>query len=92
MAHGQDAFVTVYFGLVTLLILIVATFAIKLTWKGKLIFFVIWILATVLTWIATDELPYDRNKALINFAVIVVPFVIAGLGYVVLKKRFKKPV
>lgn len=90
MAHGEEVLITVFFELVTIIILIVATFRTNLTLGGRLIFFVAWILETVLIWVSVGDVPYNQNRALITFLVTTGPLVAAGLVYSILRKRFRK--
>ena len=68
---------------------IVLVFA-KINWTGKGLMIFIFIVAEYLTMKLTDELPYAKNKLLINLISIIVPTMMTIVSYWILKLRFKR--
>ena len=89
-ADQEEVLLTVLLELLTVVALGFVVFAIHLDRIGKLILAIICLSAVVLTFLATDELPFDENQVTINLLVVGVPLVACLVGYYALRNRFGK--
>jgi hypothetical protein len=64
----------------------------KINWTGKGIMIFIFIVTEYLTMKLTDDLPYSRNKLMINVISIIAPTLTTIVSYRILKSRFKKEI
>lgn len=90
LAHGEEVLVTVFLEFLTVVILVIGLFTIKLNKKGKFVIGGIYLMTIILTSILTNLLPYRQNQTLINFLVVVVPLTIGIASYIGLKDKFHK--
>lgn len=90
LAHGEEVLVTIFLEFIVFVILVAGLLTMKLNWIGKLIFGGVGILAIVLTSVATDDLPYNQYRTMINIVVVFVPLTIMALSYLGLKNKFQK--
>jgi hypothetical protein len=63
---------------------------VKINWTGKGLMIFIFIVTEYLTMKLTDDLPYSKNKLMINVISIVAPFLTTIVSYWTLKSRLKK--
>jgi len=89
-AHGEEVLVTVFLEFIVLVVFVIGLVTINVNGKGKLIIGGIFILATLLTLMITNKLPYYQYRTVINIVVVVVPLTIGAISYVGLKNRFQK--
>jgi hypothetical protein len=89
-AHGEEVLITVFLEFIVFVVFIVGLVTINLNGRGKLIICGIFILATTLTFIFIDRLPYYQYRTAVNVVVVVVPLAIVTIGYIGLRHRFQK--
>jgi uncharacterized membrane protein YhhN len=89
-ADHEEVIGTLLLELLTLVVLAVAIFAIRLNRIGKLLFAVICLSAIVLTFFACNAMPYHKYQTTINSLVTDVPLVVGFTTYYALRNRFGK--
>lgn len=62
----------------------------KVNWTGKGLMILIFLVTEYVTIRLTDDLPYSKNKLIINVISIIAPAVTTILSYWTMKSRFRK--
>lgn len=62
----------------------------KINWTGKGLMIFIFIVTEYLTMRLTDDLPYSKNKLMINLISIIAPTLTTIVSYWTLKSRFRR--
>ena len=65
---------------------------VKINWTGKRLMIFIFIVTEYLIMKLTDDLPYSKNKLMINVISVIAPTLTTIVSYWTLKSRFKKEV
>ena len=89
-ADHEEVFSTLFleFGLFIVFIMILVFIKIRI--GGKLIIGAVYFLATYFTFKYVDNLSYQKNMALINTLVAVIPSTVFLVSYFGLRKKFRK--
>jgi hypothetical protein len=62
----------------------------RISWTGKGLMIVVFIVTEYLTIKLTDDLPYSKNKLMINLVSVIAPALTTIVAYWTLKSRFKR--
>ena len=89
-ASGQEIIFVACFELILIIIFFAVLWKLKLTIKGKLLMFIVYILSMYLTIHFTNTGSYFENLALINISVAIIPSLITYGAYLILKNKFQK--
>ena len=86
-AHGQEVLVTVYGDIFSLVTFSILSFILKNSAKNKIILFLIYLVAFVITFMATSGMPYRDNVVVINTLHWLTPAAIWVITFIFLKRK-----
>lgn len=90
LASGGDVLEWMWIEFFVLFAFAFAIVVIKLNWLGKGMMILIFIATQYVTMKLTDDLPYAKNKMIVNGISILVPAVTTVISYWILKLKFAK--
>lgn len=90
LASGGDVLECMWIEFFVLVAFAFTIVVVRLNWLGKGMMILIFIATQYVTMKLTDELPYAKNKMIINGIAISVPVVTTVISYWILKLKFAK--
>jgi hypothetical protein len=91
-ASGGDVLEWVWIEFFVLVAFVLTIVLVKLNWTGKGLMIFIFIVTEYLTIKLTDNLPYTKNKMMINVISIIAPMLTTIVSYGTLRSKFKKEI
>jgi hypothetical protein len=89
-ASGGETLVWLWIEFVVIIAFLTTLIFVRINWTGKGFMIFIFIVTEYLIMKLTDDLPYSKNKLVINGISIIAPALTTIVSYWTLKSRFKK--
>jgi hypothetical protein len=76
LASGGDVLLLLWLEAALFLAVVLSVVVIKLPWTMRVILFALYVVAVLVPWYATENMPYAANSVLINFVCIGAPILV----------------
>ena len=88
-ASGGDVLEWIWIQFLVMIAFVTTLVFAKINWTGKAIMIFVFIMTVYLVMVLMDNVPYSKNRMMINIISIIAPFVTTFASYWTMKSRFK---
>lgn len=89
-AHGEEVFISLFFDVLTILLLLLFIGLLKWKKAGKAILLLVLLIVEIVHFYLLSEIPYRKNEQLILWFGILVPLVSVLLTFFLFRNKFRE--
>jgi len=87
-AHGEEVLVSLFYDLLTIVVLTIFIACLKWKSNGKILLAIVLVVSVLVPFVLTGKMPYTTNRMLIDSLCIGIPMTCVLLTYLIFRRKF----